>query len=135
MTTTQRLKYSLVSYLDANSPSASITVADSKQREDIDLPTLAVEVSGAESHSVALSHVQNCELTIKLRTHAGDEDDFDVDTWIDTIEVLLCDPTSVKNAVQSDVQMDHWVYNGSDQEWDESVLEVNFEANCLVSRI
>ncbi len=135
MTTTQRLKDSLVSYLDANKPDASLSVVDSKQREDVDLPTLAVEVSGAEAHSITLSHVQNCELTIKLRTHEGDEDEFDINTWIDQVESLLCDPSAVKAAVATDVQMDHWVYTGSDQEWDESVLEINFTANCLVSRV
>ena len=135
MTTTQRLKNSLQSYLSANRPSPSISVVESKQREEIELPTLAIEVSGAEAHSIALPHIQNSEVTIKLRSHAGDDEDFPVDNWIDQIESLLCDPTAVKSAVASTIQMDHWIYNGSEQEWDESVLEVNFEANCLVSRV
>jgi hypothetical protein len=135
MTTTQRLKDSLVSYLDTNKPDAAISVVDSKQRADVNLPTLAVEVGSAEAHSVTLSHIQNCSVEFKLRTHAGDESDYDIDSWIDTIETLLCSPEAVKTATLADVQMDHWVYNGSEQEWDESTLEVSFEANCLVSRV
>lgn len=133
MTTTQRLKDALVSYLNDAKPSASISVVDSKQREEIDFPTLAIEVSGVEAHSRALAHVNRASVTMKLRVHAGDGDS--IDTWIDQIETLLCDPSVVKAAVASGVKMDYWLYSGSSQEWDESVLEVNFEAECLVSRI
>ena len=135
MTTTQRLKDELNEYLLEMRPSASLSVVDSKQRAEVNLPTLAVEVSGVEPHSSVLPHVQRCQLTFKLRTHAGDESDYDIDSWIDQIESLLNDPSSIKQVVDETVQIDYWIYNGSSQEWDESILEVNFEAECLCCRI
>ena len=135
MTTTQRLKDALITYLNLLAPSPSISVVDSKQRADIDLPTLAVEVGSVEPHSAALLYVQRAQVTIKLRLHAGDEDEADVDNWIDQIESLLNDPSAVEAASGDNLRMDYWIYSGSSQEWDESILEVSFEAESLITRI
>jgi hypothetical protein len=47
----------------------------------------------------------------------------------------LNDPTSIKSILDEGIRMDHWLYQGSTQEWDESTLEVTFSAQCLVTRI
>lgn len=133
MTTTQRLKAAIIAYLDDNSPDEAIAIVDSRQRAEIELPTLAVDIPSAEAHSIAIAHVQRCEVAITLRVHSGDDES--IDGWIDAIETALNDPSSIRAAMTQGVRMDHWVYAGSEQTWDESVLEVVFSAECLVCRV
>ena len=135
MTTTQRLKARLIAYLGEVSPSDDIAIVDARQRVEIELPTLSVDVPSAEAHSVVLANVQRCEVEIVLRCHAGDEADTDVDEWIDQIESALNDPSAIKNLMGSTIRMDHWLYTGSVQDWDESVMETTFSAECLVTRV
>lgn len=135
MTTSQRLKSGLIAYLEEIKPDADITVVDARRREEIELPTLAVEVTNATAHSVALANVHRCTVEIKLRTHAGDEDLLNVDSCVDQIESALNDPAEIKALISDEIQIDHWLYNGSTTDWDESVLEVVFEAECLCKRI
>ena len=135
MTTTQRLKSGLAAYLLEARPSEDIAVVDATQRAEIALPTLAVQVTNATPHSVALANVQRCTVEIRLRCHAGDESDADVDNWIDQIESCLNDPAEIKAFVNDEIRVDHWLYNGSTTDWDENLLEVTFEAECLATRI
>lgn len=132
MTTSQRIKISLISVLDANKPDESIAVVDAKQRGELALPLLAVEVTAASAHSEALQNVERIELTATLRIHAGDDED--IDPWIDQIETILTDVSFMKNATSNLVKVYSWVYSGSVQEWDESILEVSFSVETLCSR-
>lgn len=132
MTTSQRIKISLISVLDANKPDESITVVDAKQRSELALPLLAVEVTAASAHSEALQNVERIELTATLRIHAGDDED--IDPWIDQIETILTDVSFMKDATSNLVKVYSWVYSGSVQEWDESILEVSFSVETLCSR-
>jgi hypothetical protein len=132
MTTSQRIKISLISVLDANKPDESIVVVDAKQRGELALPLLAVEVTAASAHSEALQNVERIELTATLRIHAGDDED--IDPWIDQIETILTDVSFMKNATSNLVKVYSWVYSGSVQEWDESILEVSFSVETLCSR-
>jgi hypothetical protein len=132
MTTSQRIKISLISVLDANKPDESIAVVDAKQRGELALPLLAVEVTAASAHSEALQNVERIELTATLRIHAGDDED--IDPWIDQIETILIDVSFMKNATSNLVKVYSWVYSGSVQEWDESILEVSFSVETLCSR-
>lgn len=135
MNTTQALKQNLISYLSAANPDPdTISVVDAKKRGEIDLPTIAVEVASAEPHSVVLAHIQRSEVQIALRCHAGDESEASVDSWIDQIESSLNDASQVKYACSDGLQVDNWLYQGSEQEWDESTLEVTFSAECLCTR-
>lgn len=138
MTTTYRLKDALADYLLIVRPSTSISVVDATQRAEITLPTLAVEVGDPEPHSTALAHVLRCPVEIKLRTHAGDESDYPtatVNSWIDQIESSLNDPAEIKLLINDGVKIDYWLYGGSSQEWEESILETTFTAECLCYRI
>lgn len=138
MTVTYRLKDALADYLREIRPSESIAVVDATQRAAIALPTLAAEIGDPDPHSTALAHVYRCPVEIKLRTHAGDEGDYptsEVNSWIDQIETSLNDPADVKALISDGVKIDYWLYGGSSQEWDESILETTFTAECLVSRI
>lgn len=132
MTTSQRIKISLISVLDANKPDESIVVVDAKQRGELALPLLAVEVTAVTAHSEALQNVERIELTATLRIHAGDDED--IDPWIDQIETILTDVSFMKDATSSLVKVYSWVYSGSVQEWDESILEVSFSVETLCSR-
>lgn len=132
MTTSQRIKLSLISILAENKPDESIAVVDAKQRGDLTLPLLVVDVASAKAHSEALQNVERIELTATLRVHAGDDDD--IDSWIDQIETLLTDVTFMKAATSDQVKVYSWTYDGSTQEWDESMLEVEFAIEALCSR-
>lgn len=136
MTTTQTIKDALISYLTANSPSESITIADANARDEIELPCLAVDVQGSEAHSVALQMVNRAEVMVTLRAHAGDEADASISEWIGAVEILLHDHEEMVRVMnESGVQFYEWVYGGSTQAWDASTVEVNFMASIMFARI
>jgi hypothetical protein len=132
MTTSQRIKLSLIALLDASKPDESIAVVDAKQRGELALPLLAVDVTAASAHSEALQNVERIDLTATLRVHAGDDED--IDAWIDQIETTLTDVSFIKAATSDLVKVYAWTYSGSTQEWDESVLEVAFAIETMCSR-
>jgi hypothetical protein len=132
MTTSQRIKLSLIAILEASKPDESISVVDANQRNELALPLLAVDVTSATAHSEALQTVERIELTATLRIHAGDDED--IDGWIDQIETILTDVSFMKAATSDLVKVYSWIYSGSTQEWDESVLEVTFSIETLCSR-
>jgi hypothetical protein len=134
MTTSQRLKMSVISALDKNRPDESITVLDAKSRTEFPLPVLAVDVTAIEPHSESLQNVERITLQAVLRVHAGDSDDSDIDGWIDQIETLLTDVSLMKALATETVKAYSWIYGGSSQEWDESMLEVTFSVECLCAR-
>lgn len=135
MTTAQRIKDALISYLQEFTPDESIAIVDARARAEIDLPTLTVDVTGSAAHSVALSMVHTATVQCVLRCHAGDESDADVPAWIDAIESLLYDVSGAKAAITgSNVLCYDFVYNGSEQEWDEALLEVTFTADCTFAK-
>jgi hypothetical protein len=132
MTTSQRIKLSLIAILEASKPDESISVVDAKQRGELALPLLAVDVTSTTAHSEALQNVERIELTATLRIHAGDDED--IDGWIDQIETILTDVSFMKAATSDLVKVYAWTYSGSVQEWDESILEVAFSIETLCSR-
>jgi hypothetical protein len=132
MTTSQRIKIAVIAALNTYRPSDQIAVVDAKQRAEIDIPVLAVDITSAEAHSEALQHVERLGVQVILRCHAGDDDD--IDGWIDQIETLLTDVSLMKALATDTVKVYSWVYGGSTQDWDESMLEVTFSAECLVAR-
>jgi hypothetical protein len=132
MTTSQRIKLSLIAVLEASKPDESISVVDAKQRGELALPLIAVDVTSATAHSEALQNVERIELTATLRVHAGDDED--IDAWIDQIETILTDVSFMKAATSDLVKVYSWTYSGSTQEWDESVLEVSFSIETLCTR-
>lgn len=135
MTTAQRIKDALIAYLTEFTPDESITIVDARQRADMDLPTLTVDVVGIAAHSTALAMVHTGTVQCVLRCHAGDESDADVPAWIDAIESLLFDVSGVKAAITGTYVLCYdFVYGGSEQDWDESTLEVTFTAECLFAK-
>ena len=135
MTTAQRIKDALISYLQEFNPDESISIVDGKQRAEIAMPTLAVDVTSVSAHSVALSMVHTATVQCVLRCHAGDESDADIPAWIDAVESLLFDVSGVKAAITGPYVLCYdFTYNGSEQEWDESTLEVTFSADCVFAK-
>lgn len=132
MTTSQRIKLSLIAVLDAAKPDESITVVDAKQRSELALPLLAVDVISTTAHSEALQNVEKIELVATLRVHSGDNED--IDGWIDQIETALTDVSFLKAATSDLVKVYAWTFSGSVQEWDESILEVSFNIETMCSR-
>lgn len=135
MTATQLIKDALISYLAEHSPDESITVADANARAEIALPVLAVDIQSASAFSVALSMVTTADVAVTLRAHAGDEEDAEIPTWIDQIESLFHDRSVILDALAGAVIPYEWTYNGSEQNWDESMLEVTFTASITFQRI
>jgi len=134
MTTSQRLKLAVISAMENNKPNQSISVVDAKIRASIDLPVLAVDVTAADPHSEALQHVERVSIAITLRFHAGDEEPETIDDSIDQIESLLVDTSYIKSIGAETLRTYSWVYQGSTQSWDESILEIRFSADAICSR-
>jgi hypothetical protein len=133
--TTNRLKKAIIAHLEIVKPSEEITVSDATQRQQIELPCLAVGIAGAERHSVELQGVQKCQVEITLRCHAGDEAEANVDEWVDRIETALNDPSEIKALLDEGIRMDFWDYHGATTEWDGSVMETTFNAESWVVRV
>jgi hypothetical protein len=136
MTTTQRIKDALIAYLEENKPDESIAVVDARQRDAIELPTLAVDIVGATAHSTTLSSVTQAEAQITLRHHAGDEPDADIPAWIDSLESIFFDKSRMISICGDPSQLIFydWNYNGSTQDFDDAILEVAFTASILFAR-
>ena len=134
MTITQRVKNVIMEILTDSVPSPSITVVDAKQRATPILPFIAVEVAGVSNYSDELPQVQRVSMDIVLSVHAGDEDDNDVENWIAEIEATLQQANDVSSQSGDGVIIYSWIYSGSRQEWDDSILQVNFSVECLATR-
>ena len=134
MTITQRVKSVIMEILTESIPSPSITVVDAKQRATPILPFIAVDVASVSNYSDELPQVQRVSLDIVLSVHAGDEDDNDVENWIASIESTLEQANDVSNLSIDGVIIYSWTYGGSTQEWDDSILQVNFSVECLATR-
>ena len=134
MTASQRVKKTIIDVLIESKPSNSITVVDAKQRATYTLPFIGVDVASVSSYSDELPQVQRISMDIVLKVHAGDEDDNDVENWIADIESTLDGATDISNLSSDGITIYSWVYGGSSQEWDESVLMVNFNVECLAAR-
>lgn len=135
MTTSQRLKTAILSVLETNKPDDSISIADAKSRAGIELPVLAVEIESVAAHSEALQAVERVRVVTTLRVHVGDEEDGTIDDWIDQIEAILADEDGIKSAGDGLLRIFSFVYEGSTQNWDESILEVAFSAESLCARL
>ena len=134
MTITQRVKSVIMEILTESTPSPSITVVDAKQRATPILPFIAVDVASVSNYSDELPQVQRVSMDIVLSVHAGDEDDNDVENWIACIESTLEQANDVSNLSIDGVIIYSWTYGGSTQEWDDSILQVNFSVECLATR-
>jgi hypothetical protein len=134
MTASQRVKQTIIDVLTEAKPSASITVVDAKQRATYALPFIAVDVVSVSSYADDLPQVQRISMDIVLKVHAGDEDDNDVENWIADIEATLDGATDLSGLSSDGITIYSWVYGGSSQEWEESVLMVNFNVECLAAR-
>ena len=134
MTITQRVKTSIMDILTEAVPSPSITVVDAKQRATPILPFIAVDVASVSSYSDDLPQVQRVAMNIVLSVHAGDEDDNDVEDWIASIESTLQQANDVSSNQDDGVIIYSWTYSGSAQEWDDSILLINFSVECLATR-
>lgn len=134
MTITQRVKSVIMEILTESIPSPSITVVDAKQRATPILPFIAVDVASVSNYSDELPQVQRVSMDIVLSVHAGDEDDNDVENWIASIESTLEQANDVSNLSIDGVIIYSWTYGGSTQEWDDSILQVNFSVDCLATR-
>jgi uncharacterized protein with PhoU and TrkA domain len=134
MTASQRVKQTIIDVLTEAKPSASITVVDAKQRATYALPFIAVDVVSVSSYADDLPQVQRISMDIVLKVHAGDEDDNDVENWIADIEATLDGATDISSLSSDGITIYSWVYGGSSQEWEESVLMVNFNVECLAAR-
>jgi hypothetical protein len=134
MTITQRVKNVIMDILADSVPDTSITVVDAKQRATPILPHIAVDVASVSNYSDELPQVQRVSMDIVLSVHAGDEDDNDVENWIAEIEATLQQANDVSSQSGDGVIIYSWIYSGSRQEWDDSILQVNFSVECLATR-
>ena len=136
MTATQQIKDQLIFYLGVNTPDDSISIVDARQRAEIELPTLTVDVVGTAAHSTTLSNVTTGQAQIVLRHHAGDESEADIPTWIDCLESLFFDKSAMVEILNTDgVLFFDWNYNGSTQDFDDAILEVTFTVDILFGRL
>lgn len=135
MTTSQRLKTAILSVLETNKPDESISIADAKSRAGIELPVLTVNIESVAAHSEVLQVVERVRVVTTLRVHVGDEEDGTIDDWIDQVEAILADEDGIKSSGEGLLRIFSFVYEGSTQNWDESILEVTFSAESLCARL
>jgi hypothetical protein len=135
MTTSQRLKNAVILALENNNPDPSIAIVDAKVRLDIELPVLAVDVESVTAHSEALQDVERVKIAVTFRAHIGDEQPGTVDGWIDSIEAILSNEDQMKIIGSGLLRMFSFVYDGSTQDWDESIIEITFSAESLCARL
>ena len=128
MTTQELLKDRIKARITTVLTGESVTIVDGTQTAEISLPTIAVEVSSSEAHSVAMAKVQRVGMEITLRRHTGDTSSA---TWTDKLETALNNPSNIKALSTSSIQIDHWLYGGNEQTFDESTVETKYTGEAL----
>ena len=136
--TTDKLTNALIAILEPVKPDASITVVDARAMDDIDLPTIAVDVGDPERHSLALPGVMKCPVEITLRCHSGDgETRATLKTWADTIERNINGTANVASLISGTglgVQCDFFQMDGGSTRWEDATFEAVFTAEAWVVR-
>lgn len=128
------LKSILIDYLSDNKPTAEIEVIDAKRLDLATLPILAVEVSNEAAHSQALWNVIVCQVSILYRVHAGDVEQSELDDHLAVIEQAIQDPNSILAlGDESSLVIFNWLYQGSTQDWNDSMIDTVFTAECIVT--
>jgi hypothetical protein len=128
MTLTELIKDRIKARVTTVLTGESVTIVDGTQTAEISLPTVAVEVVSSEAHSVTMAKVLRVGVEVTLRTHPGDTSSA---TWTDKLETALNNPANITALTNASVKIDHWLYAGSDQSFDESVVETRFSGECL----
>lgn len=128
------LKSILIDYLSDNKPTADIEVIDAKRLDLATLPILAVEVTNEAAHSQALWNVIVCQVSILYRVHAGDVEQSELDDHLTVIEQAIQDPNSIiALGDESSLVIFNWLYQGSTQDWNDSMIDTVFTAECIVT--
>ena len=128
------LKSILIDYLTQNKPAANIEVVDAKRLDLATLPTIAVEVSNESAHSQALWNVIVCQVSILYRVHAGDIEQSELDDHLEVIEQAIQNPNDmVILGDESSLVIFNWLYQGSTQDWNDSMIDTVFTAECIVT--
>jgi hypothetical protein len=128
------LKSILIDYLTQHKPTADIEVIDAKRLDLATLPTIAIEVTNESAHSQALWNVINCQVSILYRVHAGDVDQSELDDHLETIEQVIQDPNDmIVLGDESSLVIFNWLYQGSTQNWNDSMIDTVFSAECIVT--
>jgi hypothetical protein len=130
----RKLKTILIDYLNQDKPDLNIEVIDAKRLDIATLPIIAVEISNESAHSQALWSVIACQVSILYRVHAGDIDQSELDNHLEQIESKLQDPNvMVQLGDENSLVFFNWLYQGSTQDWNESMIDTVFTAECLVT--
>jgi len=128
------LKSILIDYLTQHKPAADIEVIDAKRLDLATLPTIAVEVGNEAAHSQALWNVINCQVSILYRVHAGDVEQSELDDHLEAIEQVIQDPNEmIVLGDESSLVIFNWLYQGSTQNWNDSMIDTVFSAECIVT--
>ena len=128
------LKSILIDHLTQNKPAANIEVVDAKRLDLATLPTIAVEVSNESAHSQALWNVIVCQVSILYRVHAGDIEQSELDDHLEVIEQAIQNPNDmVILGDESSLVIFNWLYQGSTQDWNDSMIDTVFTAECIVT--
>jgi hypothetical protein len=128
------LKSILIDYLTQHKPAVDIEVIDAKRLDLATLPTIAVEVGNEAAHSQALWNVINCQVSILYRVHAGDVEQSELDDHLEAIEQVIQDPNEmIVLGDESSLVIFNWLYQGSTQNWNDSMIDTVFSAECIVT--
>ena len=128
------LKSILIDHLTQNKPAANIEVVDAKRLDIATLPTIAVEVGNESAHSQALWNVIVCQVSILYRVHAGDIEQSELDDHLGVIEQAIQNPNDmVILGDESSLVIFNWLYQGSTQDWNDSMIDTVFSAECIVT--
>ena len=134
MTVSQQLKNNIIQTIEQ---STSLPAIDGKAREEYPLPVVAVDIVSTEAFEEVIQQVQRVSMSCTLRVHAGDDDNnsAQVESWIAEIDSVLADANTMLAAAATGLRIYSWIYNGSSQEWDDSILDVVFSVDAIAVRI
>ena len=131
----KRLKALLIEHLSNHKPDVNIEVIDAKRLDEAVLPTIAVEIPSENAHSQALWNVIVCQVAILYRNHVGDIEQEQLDANNDAIEQALQNPNIMLDlGSEAGLVIFNWIYQGSSQDWSDSLIDTVYTAQCIVTR-
>lgn len=133
--TSDKVKNAIIAVIAADI--TTVEVVDAQRFAESELACIAVAITQANKHSLALANVESLMIEIKMRAHAGDDlTRAQVETLTDDVEAVLRGASFVAdvNAEMDGVCVDYFQCGGGVPTWDENTLECTFECECYAQR-
>ena len=129
-----RLKAGIIDALTMQLADLSIEIVDGTQRDTPPMPCIVVQVTSAEQHSEALRDIQRINVEVILMVHYGDDEESQINEWIDAIEMAVADGAVMQEIATNGIRIFDWKFLGAIESWMEEIHATTFSIDTIATR-